>query len=204
MHEEWKPIPEYPDYEASSLGRIRRSTDGKWRTWAGRILKPRTGHKYLRVGLYKQDQYVHRLVAMTFHGIPDEALKLEVAHLDGDRLNNHASNLKWATRSENHRHKRLHGTATVADRHPNTKITIEKSKRLIVLYLSGVPVTELAKRFKVYRSYIGTILSGKERPELTMALRREIEAERKRRRIENLRRNREKIAERRHQMRMAS
>ena len=52
---------------------------------------------------------VHRLICMSFHGIPKDKT-LEVAHLDGNAHNNTPENLTWATPIENNQMKRLHGT----------------------------------------------------------------------------------------------
>lgn len=46
---------------------------------------------------------VHRLVAITFMGNPPGK---EVDHIDGDKSNNHVSNLEWVTSKENEKRKR--------------------------------------------------------------------------------------------------
>lgn len=62
---------------------------------------------YLRVGLYdlngkRKGHYIHRLVAETFISNPN---KLPIVnHKDGNKQNNHVSNLEWCTQSENEIH----------------------------------------------------------------------------------------------------
>lgn len=91
----WKPIPG-SKYEASSLGRIRSPR--------GNILKP-YDHKlgYHLVGVKIGESYhtrtVHSLVAAAFHGPRPEGL--DVAHGNCVKTDNRASNLRYATRSEN-------------------------------------------------------------------------------------------------------
>lgn len=52
---------------------------------------------------------VHRAVCEAFHGPAPTPLH-EVAHNDGDRSNNRAENLRWATRQENSLDRVRHGT----------------------------------------------------------------------------------------------
>lgn len=104
MSEEiWKAIPGYANYEASTLGRIRR-IPGKGSPF-GRILKAGVSpNGYLSQGLCVDGKIktitVHRLVAMTFLGQPPEG-KSQVAHFDGNKKNNTLINLRWVSQEEN-------------------------------------------------------------------------------------------------------
>lgn len=66
---------------------------------------------YLKTSLYKDKKgynvIVHRLVAI--HFIENTSNKPEVNHIDGNKLNNNASNLEWVTRSENQKHAYKNG-----------------------------------------------------------------------------------------------
>jgi hypothetical protein len=53
---------------------------------------------------------IHRLVAAEFLGTCPKGI--QVNHKDGDRLNNHASNLEYVTPSENTRHSVVAGLLT--------------------------------------------------------------------------------------------
>jgi hypothetical protein len=53
-----------------------------------------------RTGLFHSSN-IHTLVAKAFVENPNPDLYTEVHHIDGDKLNNNADNLKWVTRQEN-------------------------------------------------------------------------------------------------------
>lgn len=101
-------------YEVSDCGRVfslARTVIGRDGVTYPFPAKERTLHQnkqvqYYQVTLYKNNQgtafYVHRLVAEAF--LPAEADKPEVNHKDGDRLNNHISNLEWVDSSGNSQH----------------------------------------------------------------------------------------------------
>ena len=63
---------------------------------------------YRQVKVGGRWQYVHILVAETFHG--PRPTGAHTRHLDGDSLNNLSTNVAWGTASENMRDKDEHGT----------------------------------------------------------------------------------------------
>ena len=94
--EVWKPVPGWPGYEVSSLGRVRSAArvveceDGRRRRYQGRVLRTQThqdGYPQvtLSVGGAASTRGVHRLVAEAFHGPPPFEGAL-VMHLDDDPL----------------------------------------------------------------------------------------------------------------------
>jgi len=99
--EAWKDIPGYEGtHQASDLGRIRSLTGGRWGKDKGMIVcADRTKLGYMRVRIRGKTEYVHRLVAKAFHGYPDGLL--EVDHIDCNKENNQADNLRWVTHKKN-------------------------------------------------------------------------------------------------------
>ena len=110
----WAEIDGFPDYEVSSNGDIRRRTPGRYFNLFGRLKKPSLSpNGYLYVSLFDGDKpkraAVHRIVCTAFKGKapPDRP---HVAHNNGVRTCNKASNLRWASPSENNFDQDLHGT----------------------------------------------------------------------------------------------
>ena len=109
--EVWKEIDGYNQrYEVSNYGRVRSKdmvVNGRLQNChkiKGRILKPYTdkeGYKgvVLCINQKRKTFRLHRLVAAAF--IPNPDNKPCVDHIDGDRTNNHADNLRWVTCLEN-------------------------------------------------------------------------------------------------------
>lgn len=113
--ETWLPIPGQAGYEVSDLGRVRSSIQPGGA--GGRGLRS-TPH-VLRAGINrfgyrkvylpgKPGTLVHSLVLTAFSGPRPPGMVCR--HLDGDSLNNLASNLAWGTYRQNMLDRRDHGT----------------------------------------------------------------------------------------------
>lgn len=99
MNEEWRDIKGYEGlYQVSNLGRVRSLRFKKVR-----ILKPWGSHGYKHIELCVNNSRfvtgVHRLVAEAF--IPNIGGYDCVDHIDTNKENNKASNLRWCSHKEN-------------------------------------------------------------------------------------------------------
>ena len=104
MRERWKIISEHPGYEVSTMARVRNRKTGK-------LLTPYDdGSGYLRVKLDGMNCRLHILVAVAF--IPNPENKPVVNHKRGRKHDCRASQLEWATISENTKHAWDHGLIT--------------------------------------------------------------------------------------------
>ena len=103
-NEEWRRIEMAPRYEVSNIGRVRNRETGL-------IMKPkvdRYGYPVIclingrRKRIYPT---IHRLVALAFKFKSNHKRdKLQVNHIDGNKLNNNVDNLEWVSASKNIRH----------------------------------------------------------------------------------------------------
>ena len=98
----FKDIKGYPGYQISNKGRI-------WSTKSNQYLKPylnNSGYRMINIKAAngkRKGELIHRLVAIHFVDNPEG--KTEVDHIDRDKENNDATNLRWATRNENNSNK---------------------------------------------------------------------------------------------------
>ena len=117
MEETWKPIAGYEGkYEVSNYGRVKNlpfvyvsgRNGNQTKEVPEGIRKTCISPKgYENVGLRKDGRYkgfsVHTLVWDYFGDRPRDGLKLQIDHIDGNKLNNRIDNLQVITAKENRR-----------------------------------------------------------------------------------------------------
>lgn len=124
--EVWLPVPGFPDYQISSYGRVIRRTPDRYGRISGKPLNLVMGnHGYLVASFHcdarQSVKTIHRLVCLAFRGNPLRR-SYYAAHADGNKTNNYAINLRWASSSENNMDKHLHGTMKMGrDHHSHAK-----------------------------------------------------------------------------------
>jgi len=161
ISEIWQTIPSLPQYEASSLGRIRRRAVGRYYRKPGNIkIQHVNNNGYLRVAIDIKGKIKHflvnRMVCESFHGYsPSE--EYTAAHRDGNRKNNNPENLSWLTRKENYRDQIIHGTSKRGSGNSMAKLT--EQDVLDIRSYHNISVKTLAFAFGVTESCIRSILN---------------------------------------------
>jgi len=173
--EQWRAVPGWDGfYEVSSHGRVRsldRYVTHKASAYRpeqqhfkrGRILKATLdGFGYPGVHLYRPGEVeavrVHALVASAFIGPRPEGYT--VAHNDGNPANAWASNLRYATFTENFADKVKHGTRTGGERHNRAKLSQAQVDEMKRLFAAGKSRKELAPLFDIHYMHVCQILRG--------------------------------------------
>ena len=166
----WKPIPDYPGYEASSFGRVRSF----WKRLGpgSKVLSDQSQRilsqwlddcGYYRVQIKGKNRTVHRLVLEAFQGPCPPGF--ESRHLDGIRKNVHESNLRWGTKKENTDDRTRHGNCQNlirGEKQWKAKLTARDAKEIREIYAQGLySQPQLGKIFGVSHSQIGYVIRRK-------------------------------------------
>lgn len=159
--EVWVPVQGYETYyEISNFGRFARLKNGE-RFF--RKLNHRT--PYLSVSLTKrpQDQvqkslYIHQAVALHFLGPRPSGYV--VRHLDGNRYNNHVSNLCYGTQEQNYLDTITHKTHK-GENNGRAKLNTTSVILVKLLLQRGAGLSEIAKAIGVTPQAIYAIKVGR-------------------------------------------
>lgn len=165
MVEEWRPIPGYERYEASSIGRIRRCATGNGAR-SGRIKVLQISMDgYLSVNLHMGTGRalrcnVNNLVCRAFHGLPPAGCD-QSRHHDGKRKNNFPENLSWTNAKGNADDRRVHGTHPKGSKNGFSKLDEAMVADIKRELLAGEMGVVLARQYNVEKSTIYLIARGK-------------------------------------------
>ena len=121
-----------------------------------------TGYLHVTLG-YGRTSRVHRLVAAAF--VPNQSNAPEVNHIDGNKLNNAASNLEWCTRKQNMAHAFATGLCRVVSGEgaPAAKLKDSDVAAIKAAFVKRHPEfggAALARRYGVDQSRIHQIVRG--------------------------------------------
>jgi hypothetical protein len=142
----WQTIPGFPGWVASADGRVMDAVSGR--------LAPRASRSdsgYERVSVDGRTPRLHRLVLFAFRGPPPSS-RHHGAHLDGDKGNNHLSNLDWKTPEENEADKKRHGTAPRGRTRKN--LSPQKIGKVRASFVKGESVSRIARRYGLHRKTV--------------------------------------------------
>lgn len=156
LEERWEIYPKAPEYEVSTLGRLRRIDSGKIR----KLVPIKGGYYTFILGTKKKGyslHYIHRAVIETFRGpIGDNVV---IRHLNGNKADNCLSNLLPGTAKENRADTHFHGTSYDGARNPSVKLTSEQVAEIIGLF-GAYSEVQVAAMYNVSRATIGRIWRG--------------------------------------------
>lgn len=149
--EEWRAIVDFPNYEVSSFGGVRR-VGGKQKSYIGRHCTKKDSHGYEMVQLSGPTRrawcFVHRLVIEAFvERRPSE--RHFVAHNNGVRNDNRPENLRWATPKENTADTIKHGTMPRGERSGASKLTESVVRQVRAMRGQGVASRKVAHHFGI-------------------------------------------------------
>ena len=165
--ETWKDIPSYEGlYQVSNLGRVKgldrvvKTKNGRTQYKKGTVLKNKMGtNGYHYVCLYKNNKQktfmIHSLVALNFIG--DRPNKNDICHINGNRLDNRVSNLKYDTRAENFNDMYRQGK-----KNPKGKLSVEDVLEIRKIHKAGKHYhREIAEMFNVSISTVNCVITRK-------------------------------------------
>jgi hypothetical protein len=147
-----------------SLARVVQRVNGRPLNKRSRVLKQVTSPNGYRMVTFSKDDVrktftVHSLVAQAWIGRRETGM--QVCHNDGDKMNNHVSNLRYGTGVENSQDRHKHGTAFKGENHPKSKLSERQILKIKSRLKEGHKQRDVATEFRVSKSLIWAINTGR-------------------------------------------
>ena len=157
--EEWRPMkcPRsgllVPGRAVSSWGRIRSK---RGHVSFGCILKEGYLRTKFTLGSQRRQEYVHRLVATAFLGLPPSPEHSQINHKDGNKSNNAVDNLEYVTPAENNAHR----CANLKGPHPLSKPVLSRAYGTKEEWTAHASGTSAAETLGLDRSEVSRCACG--------------------------------------------
>jgi len=138
-----------------------------WNTGSGKEVTQHNSKKgYPTVNIYLDNKNklrpVHRLVALKYVPNPDN--KPQVNHMDGNKENNHHSNLEWMTNQENCDHAirlGLRNTSHKGEVNGSAKLTEKEVLGIRLEYSLGAKIRQISRGFNTSYQNVWYIVKRK-------------------------------------------
>lgn len=157
MPEEWLTIPEFPEYEISSTGRVRNIKTGYVRTPS--INKDGYHSVPMQACGKRRRLNIARTVCELWNGKPfPGALAL---HEDDNQANNTPENLYWGTYHDNVKDRRRHGNGQDGENNNNAIVTWEIVRKIRALNLEISHIPTVAREFSITISHCSNIVANR-------------------------------------------
>ena len=147
--EEWKDIPGYEGlYQISDHGNVRNNN---------KVLRYNMRGCYRQTTLSKNGVYkyftIHRLVALVFLPNPDNFPQVD--HIDRDTFNNHISNLRWVSRSQNQENRGMQSNNKLGEQH----ICLDRNRYKVNIKRDGILTQKCFKTLDEAKDFRDSLLN---------------------------------------------
>jgi len=165
----WRPVPYEPfgaAYSVSNFGRVKPNAPSRYSKNRAEVLTPSPSPRgYLHVSLYAEGRarsaFIHRMVAIAFHGPPPFPGAM-VCHKNDCKTDNRAENLEWGDITSNTATREAIGKTSRGTGNGRALLSEDDVRAIRVLYAQGgITQWDLARRFHVYQTVISKIIRRK-------------------------------------------
>lgn len=155
----------FEGYYVTKDGKVFSSKSGELKEMAQSIDQWNYRKVSFRVNKKTKTVRVHTLVAEAYLGPRPPGY--EINHIDGDKHNNHVSNLEYVIPGDNLRHAYAIGSRKYGEQSPNAKLTDAQWEEIKRRRRQGETIASLAKEYGISPGYISSVLNGKKRTRTT-------------------------------------
>lgn len=146
MSDNWKQCYDFPNYEVSETGKMRRQLNGREIA----IAIDSRGYSVVRIW-YNKKKYTKRIAKLIWQTFNDCACGMTIDHIDRNKQNNNLSNLRCISHSENSRNRTIYGKNVY-------NLNQEKKKEILHKLKEGASLKSIWIDYGIPTNYMGMVL----------------------------------------------